>query len=516
MSEAIKPPSSESSEKWVLSAFVKESALLAAHQLAPEAFHHPAHRTIYRRMLATKETDVVILGEAMAIHGEADFIPALGEILNYAVGPHFDHHFAAVRECYHRRLASKMAREITEAANDRSDPDRYRAALAKAGDVMKLAAAPDSTDSMARGFMSFPTDPPERDVLAGNAWLRVGDVHFFNSAAGAGKSVAMAQASIAWGLGLPWLGIEPTRPLRVLHFVGEDDESTLGQCREGFLENAVATHGRRIEADELAKLDSMVRTDFSRRFTGKAFNEMLDKMLTDEPADLVLINPLLSYIGGEIVQEASEFLRIGLMPIMQKHRAAAMIAHHTCKLSRLSWEEMDMTYSGIGGGEVANVPRSILTLTPTKAKGLHRLIVAKRQTTGWKDDDDRFTDHIFLKRTDNPTRPAWLPVSHEDAEAMIAEGAPTAGRKKKVDHRDVVNEVTSGATARPALLDALMRRGSGCGMSAARNALDDARELGVVATFKEKNPNGGKPILWVCLPEHLPQWLESKQPLAVD
>jgi hypothetical protein len=177
---------------------------------------------------------------------------------------------------------------------------------------------------------------------------------------------------------------------------------------------------------------------------------------------------------------------------------------------------MDMTYSGIGGGEVANVPRSILTLTPTKAKGLHRLIVAKRQTTGWKDDDDRFTDHIFLKRTDNPTRPAWLPVSHEDAEAMIAEGAPTAGRKKKVDHRDVVNEVTSGATARPALLDALMRRGSGCGMSAARDALDDARELGVVATFNEKNPNGGKPILWVCLPEHLPQWLESKQPLAVD
>ena len=373
---------------------------------------------------------------------------------------------------------------------------------------------PEADDNMVRGFMSFPTDPPERDVLAGNAWLRVGDVHFFNSAAGAGKSVAMAQASIAWGLGLPWLGIEPTRPLRVLHFVGEDDESTLGQCREGFLENAVATHGRRIEADELAKLDDMVRTDFSRRFTGKAFLATLDKMLTDEPADVVMINPLLSFIGGEIVQEASEFLRVGLMPIMQKHRAAAMIAHHTCKLSRASWEEMDFTYSGIGGGEVANVPRSILTLTPTKAKGLHRLIVAKRQTTGWKDGDDRFTDHIFLKRTDNPTRPAWLPVSHEDAEAMIEDGAQAKGRKQKFEglEFDVVEEVTTGATNRQALMATLIRV-HGCGASKARDAINKARSQGLVAEFTEKNPKGGKPVLWLCLPEHLEQWLEKKPTL---
>jgi hypothetical protein len=66
-----------------------------------------------------------------------------------------------------------------------------------------------NTDSMVRGFMSFPTDPPEEDILAGNAWLRVGDVHFFNSSAGAGKSVALIQASMAWGLGLPFLSIKP-------------------------------------------------------------------------------------------------------------------------------------------------------------------------------------------------------------------------------------------------------------------------------------------------------------------
>jgi hypothetical protein len=189
MSEATKPPSSEPSEKWVLSAFMKDSALLAAHQLAPEAFHHPAHRTIYRRMLATKETDVVILGEAMAIHGEADSIPALGQVLNYAVGPHFDHHFAAVRECYHRRLASEMAREITEAANDRSDPDRYRAALAKAGNIIVREAA----DLAARRFDI--ENPPPRPVpllsLGDHVLCTAGNISNVQAPAKAGKSAVI-------------------------------------------------------------------------------------------------------------------------------------------------------------------------------------------------------------------------------------------------------------------------------------------------------------------------------------
>lgn len=364
-----------------------------------------------------------------------------------------------------------------------------------------------NTDSMVYGVMSFPTDPPEEDILAGNAWLRVGDVHFFNSSAGAGKSVALIQASMAWGLGLTFLGIKPARPLRVLHFVGEDDESTLGQCREGFIENAIATFGREIQADELAKLDSMVRTDFSRQYTGKAFLARLDAILTDEPADLVLINPLLSFIGGDIVKEASEFLRVGIMPIMQRHRAASLIAHHTCKLTKASWEEMDFTYSGIGGGEVANVPRSILTLAPTKAKGLHALYVSKRPTTGWKDDDDRFTDHVFIRRTENPARPAWLPVSHEDAAAMIGEGATEGGRKKKVGPGDVVAMVKTGAAMQKDIIAGLIKA-KGCGMSTAKDAVMEARDLEVVATFEEKNPRGGKSIVWVCLPEHLSQWVK--------
>ena len=167
-------PYSEQSEKWTLSAFTKDSTLLAAHPLDPEAFHLPAHRTIYRRMLATGETDAVILGEAMAIHGEVDSIPALAGLLTYAVGPHFDHHLAVVHECHHRRKAIELAREIVEASNDRSDPNRYQATLAKAGEVLKAAAAPGKQSLLERAYaLRFDPDsePPPDEVC-----LVIGDV----------------------------------------------------------------------------------------------------------------------------------------------------------------------------------------------------------------------------------------------------------------------------------------------------------------------------------------------------
>lgn len=362
-------------------------------------------------------------------------------------------------------------------------------------------------DPIIRGFMGFPTDPPQESILAGNAWLRRGDLAFLNSSAGAGKTVGMVQASIAWGLGLPYFGIAPARPLRILHFVGEDDDSTLGQCREGLIENARELFGRDLRPGEVESLDQMVRTDFSRQYIGNSFIARMDTLLTEEAADVVMVNPLLSFIGGEIVANASEFLRGGIMPVIQKHSAAALVAHHTPKLSRDGWENIDPTYSGTGGGEVANAPRAILTLMPTKAPAISVLRVSKRQTTGWKDGDDRFTDHAFFRRTDNPNRPAWLPVSHEEAAELMTDEEPS-GKTRKATPQHVVELVKSGAMTRAAVVDSL-RRDRKCSERPAKEAIAEARSLGMVDHFEQKQPGkAGKPVVWLCLPEHKSKWVE--------
>jgi len=371
-----------------------------------------------------------------------------------------------------------------------------------------VGESPDQSE-VVRGFTDFPTHPPAENVLAGNAQFRITDTHFFNAPAGEGKTVAQTQTSMAWALGLPYLGIHPARPLKIIHFCGEDDAVTIGQCREGFILHSKAITGRQLTAKDLEPLDDMVRTDFSTKFTADAFLRRLDEMLNEEHADIILINPLLSFIGGPIVESVSKFLREGLGPILKRHRCAAWIAHHTCKLNRDSWENMDFTYSGIGGGEIANIPRSIFTLAPTKVNGLRVLHVSKRKTVGWKDDDGKFTDHAYFKRTEDPTRPAWLPVTHgEAAEMMDAVNLSGSGRNKKATIEHIVEALATGAMTRQALIETVMRNCK-CGISTAKTAISNA-QLGSVSTFTEKDSKTGRSVLFFCLPEHKGQWVKTE------
>jgi hypothetical protein len=315
---------------------------------------------------------------------------------------------------------------------------------------------------------------------------------------------------MCWGLGLPYLGIRPPRPLRIILFSGEDDGVTLGQCREGLLEHSEAITGRKLSAKDLEPLDRMLRTEFIREHVGLSFHAHLAGMLRDEPADLVIVNPLLSYLGGEVVAEVSKWIRAGLMPVLQSNDCAAILAHHTPKLAKDGWENTDDTYSGIGGAEVANIPRSILTLRPTAAKGLSVVNVSKRQTTGWKDDAGNYCTHYFVKRTENPERPAWLPVGTDEAGDMIEEAKPAqgkgkAGATKKVQPGDVVEIVRHRPVTQQDLIARLMSVCQ-CTEKPAREGIKAAETEELIESFDETNPRGGKAIKWLRMkpePEQL-------------
>jgi len=392
-------------------------------------------------------------------------------------------------------LAGKL-RMALERGEDSAEIMREFAALE--------AGHPGQTHSMiVAGVNSYPTETPQETVLLGNGWLRRGDIATFISTAGAGKSVASIQSAMAWGLGLPYLGIHPPRPLRILLFSGEDDGVTMGQCREGFLEHSAAITGRQLRAQDLAPLDTMLRTEFCREYVGERFHGHLAKLLRESPADLVIVNPLLSYVGGEVVACASEWLRAGLMPVLQQFDCAALLAHHTGKMAKDGWDNTDDTYSAIGGSELANIPRAILTLRPTTADGLSVVKVSKRQTTGWRDAQGNYCASYFVKRTNDPTKPAWLPVDSDEAGELIDASKATAspGRGKKVSAIDVVAAVETGAMHRQTLIEWLMRKCS-CSDRPARHAINEAIELDLITSYTEPNPHGGKPLKWFCLPAH--------------
>jgi hypothetical protein len=345
------------------------------------------------------------------------------------------------------------------------------------------------------GVMDYPTESPPETILLGNGWARRGDVLTLISTAGAGKSVAVIQSAMAWGLGLPYLGIHPARPLRIVLFSGEDDGVTIGQCREGFLDNSEAITGRKLTAQDLAPLDSMLRIEFIREHVGVRFHAHLASLLRDEPADLVIVNPLLSYLGGEVVSTASEWLRAGLMPILQDHDCAALVAHHTPKLAKDGWENTDDTYSAIGGAELANIPRAILTLRPTGADGLSVLKVSKRQTTGWQDSDGKYVSHFFIRRTDDPTRPAWLPVDADEAQDEIDAGKPAGSAKgTKKATPDKVAGIVSASGSEVARQDLIARTAAlcECAHRTAQDAVKAAEGLGLIQPIEKPTGRGGK------------------------
>ena len=145
--------------------------------------------------------------------------------------------------------------------------------------------------------------------------------------------------------------------------------ATIGQCREGFLEHTEAITGRQLSAADLEPLDLMLRIEFCREHVGLRFHPHLAALLREESADLVIINPLLSYIGGEVVAEASTWLRAGLMPILQEHKCAALIAHHTPKLAKDGWQLKKRARPGWLPGErpVVGCEQLIQNRPPTKA-----------------------------------------------------------------------------------------------------------------------------------------------------
>jgi hypothetical protein len=316
-----------------------------------------------------------------------------------------------------------------EEERNRVNEERYFQMLEDEQRALTSVEGQEERRKVFRGVNRYPAEATPATSILGDGWLRKGDLGTFIAPAGAGKSVAAIQAAMAWGIGLPYLGITPPRPLNILLFSGEDDGETIAECREGLLDNSEAVTRKKLTADDLQPLDQRLRISFKRTCVGEDFIWEMNELLKLEPADLVIINPLLAYLGGDVVATASEWLRVNLVPSFACQGCAGLVVHHTVKLPKGGWDGIDDTYSAIGGAELANIPRSILTLHPTDAEGLHVVTVSKRKTTGWKDSSGRDTNRYFVKRTDNPRRPAWLPVSSEDA-ARLIEGAAakTGGR----------------------------------------------------------------------------------------
>lgn len=289
-----------------------------------------------------------------------------------------------------------------------------------------------------RSFADIPPPPSEAenpDALFRNGWARRGHFGLLVATSGVGKSVISTQDAIMWAMGRPGLvGSPPIRPLRVGMIQAEDDDTEMGWFRENH-RMGFAAEG--YSPDELDAAERAV-TDFSRVFAGVPRGEFcatLDNALYARPQDVVILNPLQSYVDADISKnvELSDFLRTRLDPILKRHKVFMLCIHHTNKppsaADRKGWGADAMAaYLGAGGAELVNYARSVTVVSPIEkpgADGFFWLYAAKRgRQCGWKTAAGAATVKRIIAHSAECVH--WRVPDAEEVARVIGGSAPSA------------------------------------------------------------------------------------------
>ena len=202
------------------------------------------------------------------------------------------------------------------------------------------------------------------DNLLGNRFLTREGSWLIVAQSGIGKSVLAIQASILFALGRDLWGLKPTKPLKVAIVQAENNKLDLVEPLHSICENLQLTDKDRKTLQE----NFSVFPNSSE--CGRNFGRLLERIAKTKKPDIVVVDPLLSYIGGDISKQetCSAFLRNTVHPILQKYQFGLIIMHHTGKPRGKDEEQSGnaLSYAGTGSSELTNYVRAASTIFQNK------------------------------------------------------------------------------------------------------------------------------------------------------
>jgi hypothetical protein len=267
-----------------------------------------------------------------------------------------------------------------------------------------------------RKMLAF--DPKaDPDCLLGQRYLCRGGSCIWVGASGLGKSVLNIQAAITFCLQEDLFGLEPRKPLRSVIFSAEDDEGDISETFQGVIRAFGIS-----ESDP--RFDTIVNSVFvyqESTLKGLPFIGYAEQAVRENKADLLWINPLLSYYTGNPSdpEKSGEFC--GALSSLQANTGVCtQLVHHTGKPkeseSTKHWSVDDFSYIGIGSSVWTNWARAIVVLQALKSPaGTFVLRFAKRgNRTGIVDEDFIRQREVYLEHADVGL--CWVPSDYKPGE----------------------------------------------------------------------------------------------------
>lgn len=242
---------------------------------------------------------------------------------------------------------------------------------------------------------------------------------------GIGKSVLTMQLSTHFACGKSVIGFNPHKAYKVLVIQNEDSDNDIALMRDGSM-SLLSDNEKQMVYDNLF----FVRL---RGSSGDSFLSALETYCEQFKPDMVFVNPLLKYYGGDPLntKDVSNFLN-HLEPILEKYNCGLVLVHHTVKQSKTSRiNQVDSSYSGFGSSAWSNSVRDTIEIRASKLEGYYKLLAGKRAGKwGWKER--------YIQRSVNPLLPYWTDASDMDIKQLV-----TADKSNVVssENKDAIYEI---------------------------------------------------------------------------
>ena len=290
---------------------------------------------------------------------------------------------------------------------------------------------------------------PEEDgrTVAGHRWLRKGGSCILAGPSGIGKSSLGRQLAISWALGRPCFGVNPAKPLKILMVQAENDMADLHDMDIGIYKGLQILGNAEAEA----VVHRNLVTNHNVADTGLDFIKALQKLVDHHQPDLVIVDPLLSFIGNDISKQevVGQFCRNWLNPILAGSNVAFLGIHHTgkppkeivpAKKEKAPTRTIaESAYQMLGSSELTNWARAVMILNQ-KRNRTYELVFAKRGVRAEaRHPNGMQTDTIYLEHASSGIY--WVQVNPPEECATANEELPP--KEQKEDWRAVPKKVVT-------------------------------------------------------------------------
>ncbi len=250
---------------------------------------------------------------------------------------------------------------------------------------------------------TYDTRNDPNHVIGHGRYLCRGGSLLVTGQSGIGKSSFVMQMATSWAVGRELFGIPVIRPLRIGVVQAECDMGDLAEAFQG------VSSGMSLSPEERTLCRENLRFFTEASKTGKDFVDLARKIIVRLKLDVLVADPLLSYVGGDLSKQevCSYFLRNLVQPVLQETGCIMVFIHHEGKPKPQEVRDgqtiSDQMYSGIGSSELVNWARAIINVRrESKELPVFSFNLTKRgKLAGMRTPEGKPTVSLKLKHADD-------------------------------------------------------------------------------------------------------------------